>query len=365
MAQVLAGLTLATIWTVSVPVEPLRRPKCRKFPPGRALRAIFPRRFPKDRPGAGSPFPAPRGGPREIPQFLSIGMRTFVDSPRRGSSPIDESSMAKKDPELERWIQACKALTKRVQGLSRIHDSAKRMAELRRIGRQISLVSDHHEQMGQEEPANLFDDLRSSVSGIIGKQMGWADDSPIPALDPESPITSEYALFGNTQTIPLPDLIGWLSSQKKDGSLEVWTQDESITLYLEKGNLVHAVSDRSPTGNRLGEILIEQGVLDENELDRLIDQAKESNLKLGDLLSSESVITEEELRRALETQVQRLFDRLFQVEDARFGFKDCVPVDLDGRIQLNVNYLFLESARALDEASDRAEQPVEPVEPVV
>ena len=158
-------------------------------------------------------------------------------------------------------------------------------------------------------------------------------------------------LAGSSDTIPLPDLLGFLRQQGKTGLLRVFLADENLLLEFERGELVSASSDNAPPGHRLGEILVAQGWVDRGRLESILEGPGCGSDKLGAALVTGELVTEEHLRGALELQVQEIFHRMFSAPRSHFRFREAEIGQFAGRLRLNVIQLLLESARFDDESA--------------
>ncbi len=167
------------------------------------------------------------------------------------------------------------------------------------------------------------------------------------------------ALEGNGAVVELPDLIGMIRAQGMTGILNLTLPIESLQLHFEAGNLVHAYSENAPANLRLGEILVEQGAIEEERLNSLLYCHRSSPKLLGEILISGGVVDSEDLHKALNYQIQCLFDRLFTYrKQAHFRFEPGLPDTTAHRARVNVLQLLLESARAYDETEQSAVEEV-------
>lgn len=166
----------------------------------------------------------------------------------------------------------------------------------------------------------------------------------------------ELALSGRADSIATPDLIGFLSAQRKTGILEVATADETFRLELAGGDVVHAQSDRTPEGQRLGDVLVAQGAIERARLDERAEaaRARAGGPRLGATLVDDGVVTREQLLAALQVQIQQLFQRLFEAQPTGFTFWSGPPVDADEAVRMNATSLLLEGARVCDERNRTA-----------
>jgi hypothetical protein len=194
---------------------------------------------------------------------------------------------------------------------------------------------------------------KGSISGFLLKMLrsGETDsDSSGPTRRSEDKPPSEkhmLALRVYGQFVPAPDLIGFLSTYHRTGILEVEAPGELFVVEFEEGDIVHAQSNHMPDGQRLGDILVSKGYIDREVLETV---RRESVGRLGELLLQRSLVNKEQLLSALQTQIQLLFNRMFDAPTTRFTFWGGPPLRADEKVRLNATSLLLEGARASDEA---------------
>jgi hypothetical protein len=169
---------------------------------------------------------------------------------------------------------------------------------------------------------------------------------------------ARYDLEGNSWTIPVTELVGFLSHSGKSGLLWVTSPTETFVLEFARGSLVHATSNAQPVAFRLGEILLEQKMIEPAELVRLVEAAKSADDMLGSYLVRSGRLRHEDLQRALAIQVQQLFHRLMDAENALYRFQEGAQLLRSYGLEVNITQLLLESARKKDEQRQEADQPV-------
>ena len=192
--------------------------------------------------------------------------------------------------------------------------------------------------------------LRRLTRGLSRRKPGEEqEDGGLPSLD-----VARQALQGNSWSIPLPDLIGFLAAGRKTGVLWVDSAEENFLIGLVDGKLMHATSDCATEGARMGEVLVGMGSLTQGQLDRFLEEREDQSLS-GETLLDAGLISGGELQEALTHQAQQLFHRLIETKNAIFRFREGMEVLLTHEMSLNTTQLILESARLKDEAAQPGE----------
>jgi hypothetical protein len=171
---------------------------------------------------------------------------------------------------------------------------------------------------------------------------------------------ARYDLEGNAWTIPVTELVDFLSHSGKSGLLWVTSASETFVLEFSKGSLVHATSNAPPAAFRLGEILVREKMLQASELDEFIGHAKAADDLLGSYLVRSGRLKHQHLQRVLAIQVQELFHRLMDAENALYRFQEGTGLLRSQSLEVNITHLLLESARKKDEERNVAEGRMRP-----
>src|SRR5215510_11703605 len=77
---------------------------------------------------------------------------------------------------------------------------------------------------------------------------------------PEAAPQAEH-LQGSSRSVPIQDLLCFLSTGKKSGVLRVESEKELFLLQLSQGAVVYATGDAPPPGEGLKDLLAAQGVV--------------------------------------------------------------------------------------------------------
>jgi hypothetical protein len=149
------------------------------------------------------------------------------------------------------------------------------------------------------------------------------------------------------------ELIDLFSSHQKTGMLEIESSSGMFVLEFELGHIVHAQHDRTPEGERMGDILVAQGAIDRETMER----ARKNSVggRVGEVLIGQGLVNNETLLAGLRTQIQLLFNRIFEASILSATFWGGPPIHAEKTMCLNATALLLEGARASDEKSRTSE----------
>jgi hypothetical protein len=150
---------------------------------------------------------------------------------------------------------------------------------------------------------------------------------------------------GRSPGYPLADALGFLESQGKTGCLQIQLADEVITFGIFEGKIVHTSTDKARRGERLGEILIENGDVTFDLMIAFMDAHHGKGSLLGMALVDGKIVTQEALTAALIEQLQRRFDRVFAEEECSFAFFQS-PVTATTGLRFGIGEFLVETGHA-------------------
>jgi hypothetical protein len=158
-------------------------------------------------------------------------------------------------------------------------------------------------------------------------------------------------LEGTLRVFSLTDIFQVLGLQRKSGVLTVEGEDDTVTISFLGGQVVSAESAAGRLENRIGNLLVRAGRIDEAELSRILEIQKETQQRLGFLLIRERLATPEDLREALRLQIFRIVFSAFRWTDGRFRFSQegAIDYDADHMSPVPTESILMEAAQILDE----------------
>ncbi|MBI4953036.1 MAG: response regulator [Myxococcales bacterium] len=166
----------------------------------------------------------------------------------------------------------------------------------------------------------------------------------------DAPKATSVVMRGELSGVPLAEVMQLLQLQRQSGTLRVYYKNRSMTLFISAGHVDLVQSKNTQQEFRLGRYFIEKGLLDRNELKRILERQPPTKL-LGELLVEEGKITDEQRREALTRQSSELVYELLRWPSGRFTFSEEPFPDTAKRaaLGLGVSELVLEGFRRVDE----------------
>lgn len=125
-------------------------------------------------------------------------------------------------------------------------------------------------------------------------------------------------LYGDFQTMPLVDLVRFLAERRSTGNLKLESGVTTKQVHLDAGEVVSAGSN--DPRDYLGQFLINQGVLTEEQFARAFETQAQTRLPLGRILVLFGNATEEVVRNALSLKLRETFLGAFEWAEGSFAF---------------------------------------------
>jgi pSer/pThr/pTyr-binding forkhead associated (FHA) protein len=164
----------------------------------------------------------------------------------------------------------------------------------------------------------------------------------------------EKVLDGDLSRFEVPDLLTFLGSARRTGVLVLERKDQETKLFLRDGKPVFANSTRDDL--RFGGALLRMGRLAEGALARALERRERTPRRLGQVLLAEGLLTENELASLLKVQVSEVIFDTFAWKDGAFAFWDRVPPPPNlVHLEMDLQSLLMEGVRRLDVRSKLAE----------
>jgi hypothetical protein len=156
------------------------------------------------------------------------------------------------------------------------------------------------------------------------------------------------AIQGTLKTMSLTDLLQFVSTGRKTGTLKFDQGKVTKQVYFQSGLIVGSKSNDPK--EYLGQVLLHYGKVTENQLQVAREVQRNSGAKLGEVLVEQGFLTEKEVLAILKTRTLEMIYDLFLWDDGQFQFYDeeAAPDDLT-LIEVEPTNVIMEGIYRMDE----------------
>ncbi|RME76939.1 MAG: DUF4388 domain-containing protein [Planctomycetota bacterium] len=159
---------------------------------------------------------------------------------------------------------------------------------------------------------------------------------------------------GRTKGFHLSDLMEILTNHQYSGTLRISWQNQKKVIYFKSGEL-HLLSWPQNKNIRIGSILVKQKKITESQLMEALAIQKGCSKKLGEILLDQGFLTEEDIHNAVKSKLEEEIYEIFTWEDGYFEFfKNHYPPEFQNNEEVttlvfSVKNLLMEGLRRSDE----------------
>jgi hypothetical protein len=160
------------------------------------------------------------------------------------------------------------------------------------------------------------------------------------------------ALKGTLRDFGLSDIFQLIGLQKKTGTLHLEDHGRKVVVSFVEGKVVRAeaLSVKTREKERVGEILIKSGHVDQEQLDSALAEQRRTMKKLGVILVERKLLTPQIFTQVFAFQVRETLLRIFQWGTGNYHFESTrVSWDQEFVSPLSAEYILMEAARIIDE----------------
>lgn len=164
----------------------------------------------------------------------------------------------------------------------------------------------------------------------------------------------ERILEGNLDRFGLPDLLSFLQMARLTAALVLERPGQESKVFLRDGQPVFATSTHDAL--RLGAMLVRQGKVRPEQVEAAIQRARSAGFRIGQGLMQAGLVDEADLQRLLKVQVSEVIFELFEWREGIFTVYDQVPPPSTAvQLEVDLQNLIMEGVRRLDERGRVAE----------
>jgi hypothetical protein len=156
------------------------------------------------------------------------------------------------------------------------------------------------------------------------------------------------SLIGNLRTMSLPDILQWIAVGRKTGTLHLERGSLQKRIMFRDGSI--ATSWSNDPRESLGQFLIREGRVSEEQLFRALLRQEEQGTLIGRILIEDGSLDADDLRQILQLKAEETIYDIFLWPEAQFEFKEGeFPKETAVHIEIGVTEVVLEGIRRVDE----------------
>lgn len=156
------------------------------------------------------------------------------------------------------------------------------------------------------------------------------------------------SISGNLKTMGAAELLQWLAHTSKTGALVVSNGRTEKKIFFDRGSVTMTAS--SDPKEYLGHFLVSHGLIDEITLAKAMEKQQSNQMLLGKILVTDGAISEEDLDRMLRLKLEESVYSIFTWPEGDFQFFDGKQPELKMiPLTLNINRLVLEGVQRADD----------------
>jgi len=156
------------------------------------------------------------------------------------------------------------------------------------------------------------------------------------------------SLTGNLRTMDLPEILQWISTGRKTGTLHIERRSVHKRIVFKDG-VIHSSTSNDPRES-MGQFLIRDRHVTEEQLFRALLRQETEGRLLGAILVGDGVLSEEAVRKSLESKAEETIYDLFLWTEGKFEFKDGeMPANILVHVEMGVTSVIMEGIRRVDE----------------
>lgn len=154
-------------------------------------------------------------------------------------------------------------------------------------------------------------------------------------------------LKGTLDDFTLPDIFRLMSLAKKTGRMDVSRGAGEGRVFFDGGDVYYAESSLSR--EPLGQKLIRARALTESQLNKALDTHAQTGKRVGDIMMESGMVTSEQIEAAVAQQIEDAVFDLLRWDLGEFTWEAGAMLEVEVPISVSVENLIMEASRRLDE----------------
>jgi hypothetical protein len=157
------------------------------------------------------------------------------------------------------------------------------------------------------------------------------------------------ALKGTLKDFGIADILQLIGQQQKTGVLVLTQKQDTVAVTFREGNIVRAETTSRNRKDLIGSMLVAANLVSEQQLEFALETQKRTLQRLGDVLVSQGVITDQKFKSMVQLQTSETLFKLFGWKAGTYEFEQKEVETETTLTPLRAESVLMEGFRRVDE----------------
>ncbi len=157
------------------------------------------------------------------------------------------------------------------------------------------------------------------------------------------------ALKGTLKDFGIADILQLIGQQQKTGMLNLTQKQDTVAVTFRDGNIVRAETTSRNRKDLIGSMLVAASLVTEQQLEFALETQKRTLQRLGDVLVSQGVITDQKFKSMVQLQTSETLFKLFAWKAGTYEFEQKEVETETTLTPLRAESVLMEGFRRVDE----------------
>lgn len=157
------------------------------------------------------------------------------------------------------------------------------------------------------------------------------------------------ALKGTLKDFGIADILQLIGQQQKTGALVLTQKQDTVAVTFRDGNILRAETTSRNRKDLIGSMLVSASLVTEQQLEFALETQKRTLQRLGDVLVSQGVLTEHKFKSMVQLQTSETLFKLFAWKAGTYEFEQKDVETENTLTPLRAESVLMEGFRRVDE----------------
>ena len=157
------------------------------------------------------------------------------------------------------------------------------------------------------------------------------------------------ALKGTLKDFGIADILQLIGQQQKTGALVLTQKQDTVAVTFKDGNILRAETTSRNRKDLIGSMLVAASLVTEAQLEFALETQKRTLQRLGDVLVSQGVLTEQKFKQMVQLQTSETLFKLFAWKAGTYEFEQKDVETENTLTPLRAESVLMEGFRRVDE----------------